>query len=752
MRGLSLLLNHWPARRWQLIALVLCAVLFAPVVHAQDEEPASITQARRATVFLMQAFDAGGAQALSCVGSGTVVSPNGLILTNAHIVLPEGPCRGEKIIVALAVRPDESPVPTYLARVVEVDRFMDLAVVQIVGGLDGSLSDPAGLNLPWVPLGDASTILPGNQLTFVGYPDIGSQSVAALPGNITAFTAEPGGKVSWLRTDAELGGGMTGGGAYNTAGQLVGIPSSAPAVAENAPGPTCRSIQDTNRDGHIDERDVCVPIGAPVSAIRPVNAALPLVEAARRGYTLQQAPGLTVGAPQGEPSFSRLLFAPAVDEAGAPTRIANQLPSGTRSVYLIFDYNDIRPGSSCEVRVVVNGLESRNFSLGPLAWTGGTRGTWYVGYENISWPDGNYEFTLFLNGQAVTSASLTIGPTTPQPTFKNLVFGVPSGSGLLNVGHLLPSGIPQVDARFDFEEMSDGQDWTEVWYLDGSQVYRETRLWERGSAGQHTVSALNLQGLPPGVYRLELYIGDRLAATGDLSLAGVASETIQPIIFHSPSLANQITRDGAPGGATGNALPLGTNAIYAFFNWEELPNGTRWAYRWTQDAQPIAYHSQVWDAGTVGENFWISLSSSLPLPEGTYALEVMVGGQTMFAQQVTIGSGAGTLTGQRQEEQGLLISGTVVDALTGEGVPGALIAALDVELESADFVFNQEQIYTSAISDREGNFSLPAGLQRGRYYTVYVFAEGYLPIVEDDFTIPQDEPSPALIQIELTRP
>ena len=45
----------------------------------------------------------------------------------------------------------------------------------------------------------------------------------------------------------------------------------------------CRALADTNRDGYIDENDTCVPTGGFINAVRPVQLALPLIEAARSG-------------------------------------------------------------------------------------------------------------------------------------------------------------------------------------------------------------------------------------------------------------------------------------------------------------------------------------------------------------------------------------------------------------------------------------------------------------------------------------
>ncbi len=145
-----------PRKSWAVLIAALALLLFAltPGALAQTEVAGPIQQAEQATVFLMQTYNAGGTQVLSCVGSGTLISSSGLILTNAHLALPEGPCRGERIIVALAVRLDEPPVPTYLAQVVQSDQITDIAVLQITASLDGSQIDPQNLNLPFAPVGD----------------------------------------------------------------------------------------------------------------------------------------------------------------------------------------------------------------------------------------------------------------------------------------------------------------------------------------------------------------------------------------------------------------------------------------------------------------------------------------------------------------------------------------------------------------------------------------------------------------------
>ena len=69
-------------------------------------------------------------------GSGTIISPDGLILTNAHVVLPDKYFPVDALTIALTVEEDQLPVETYIAEVLQADEALDLAVLQIMYDLD----------------------------------------------------------------------------------------------------------------------------------------------------------------------------------------------------------------------------------------------------------------------------------------------------------------------------------------------------------------------------------------------------------------------------------------------------------------------------------------------------------------------------------------------------------------------------------------------------------------------------------------
>jgi S1-C subfamily serine protease len=752
-------LQTWrsPRSSRALLVLLLAGLALLPTSSLAQEEIPTQTQAERATVSILQAYDVEGTQALSCVGSGTLISPTGLILTNAHLALSLGPCRADKIIVALPVRPGEPPVPTYLAEVVQTDIIHNLAVLQVTAGLDGSLIEIETLNLPFVELGAAPSFSPGSPLTFVGHPDIGAEPVTSVEGTLTGVTAESnGGKLAWLRTETVIGGGMSGGGAYDSTGQLVGVLVSSPFSSSLEPGSTCRALQDTNRDRSIDERDACVPIGSEVTAIRPNTFAETLVTAARAGLRVERQSGPLGGPPGDEPIITRMFFSQQVSDGDIPTRVVDRLPAGTRSLFLLFNYENMAPGIPYEIRATADGREIPGFGLGTQIWGGGSRGLWYIGTENVNWPNGNYEFTVFLNGRAAQTASIQIGgpvDDNPRGSFSNLTFGIFDEAGaLVTQGTLLPAEVTTVTGQFSYEEVRESIDWTELWFFGEEEVFRNTLFWADGSDGQKTVNAINVEGLPPGHYQLDLLLGQELAATANLTLAGTADRNARPLIFGEITTSSDISRSGEPTGIVGSAMPLDTASIYAFMSWDNLPNGVVWTQHWTRDGMPIASATERWDSGLVGENFWVKLSSADGLSEGTYRIEMFIEDRLMSAASVTIGTGAGVLSGEGVTSDAVEITGTVVDALTGEGIPSVGIMVLKTEFDFVDFLWDESQLQSQGISDREGRFALEDPLPRGILYTFLARAEGYLPVTEDGFFVPDEQESPMEIRIEMVRP
>lgn len=215
------------------------------------------------------------------VGSGTVVTPDGLILTNAHLVDPGQQAKADTFVIAMTIDPAEPPVEMFFAEPVLVDKKLDLAILKITTDLKFKEVDWKKVILPVVQLGDSDKLHLGDTLTILGYPGIGGETITLTTGNVGGFTSQVGyGDRAFIKTAANISGGTSGGLAMDATGKLVAIPTQLGSGEEQAVV-DCRVIADTNGDGQIDERDMCVPVGGFINALRPINLALPLIQTAK---------------------------------------------------------------------------------------------------------------------------------------------------------------------------------------------------------------------------------------------------------------------------------------------------------------------------------------------------------------------------------------------------------------------------------------------------------------------------------------
>lgn len=764
-----------PRRPWAAAlagAVLLCvalAALFPPLTapaQAQEDDDATPTPApplvelneeviKQATVFLMQTYQNQNQPIISCVGSGTLISADGLILTNAHTALPSETCRSDRVVIAVTVRLDEPPVPTYTAEVIEASAGLNLAVLRINGYLDGRPIEPGTLRLPFVELGNSDAIALDDTITVVGYPDLGNTPVEVTRGTVTGFTAEArAGDRAWVRTGAVIPGTMTGGGAYSREGRLIGIPTIAPSQAGGEPL-DCRFLQDTNLDGRANTSDACVPVGGFISALRPANVARGLVRAATLG--IRQGPDLTstpLAPPEGEPSFSRLFFATRVNEAGVPANVVGSAPSGITSLYLFFDYQNMVNGMIYELRVTVDDATEAIYGLPPATWSGGRSGTWYIGSSNIPWKNGVYFFRLFIEGREVASRSIVIGSgPTSEPGFSDIVFGLidRDTGGLVGTSYVLPEGAA-IQARFNYRNMVPGTPWTYIWYYEGRELARGNEVWALEAQGTHVITAQ--AEFLPGRYRLELGVNNTLSATADFVVAGGA-EASRPVIFTDLRVSTQQPGATETVQPARSEFPSGIETLVVFFDWRLIGPGTPWTWRWLIDGDLLIEVTEPWDAPPDGENYYLTLDSLQGLPDGTYTLEISI--QNVPLASVSARVGLGQLpVGTFASAEGVQMVGRITDAATGQGIPGAMFIVLRPEYSVEDFTWSQSQVLGTSLADSQGFYQVPVLLPRGTeddpvLYSILVRAEGYLPVSADAIPIAADTASPVEINVELSR-
>jgi serine protease Do len=135
------------------------------------------------------------------VGSGFIISPDGYVLTNAHVV--EG---ADEVYVTLTDKRE------YKAKIIGVDKRTDVAVVKIEGS-----------NLPRLTFGDSNKLRVGEWVIAIGSPFGLDNTVTA--GIISAKARDTGDYLPLIQTDVAVNPGNSGGPLINMRGEVIGINS-----------------------------------------------------------------------------------------------------------------------------------------------------------------------------------------------------------------------------------------------------------------------------------------------------------------------------------------------------------------------------------------------------------------------------------------------------------------------------------------------------------------------------------------------
>jgi len=239
-----------------------------------------------------------GQRMLIWQGTGTIISPDGLILTSADVVLSDRYFQVTDLIVSLTVDDKAPPVPTYQAGIVQADFELGLAVIKPRSTVDGKAIDYALLNLPVIKLGDSTTLERGTTLSVLGYPSL-SKDPEILSQNavvLNDFGAEfPFGENVLIHAELAIPAGNVGAPVLNAENELLAVPIHKSPVTFDPDIVPCQPLVDGNRDRRIDHRDPCHSVSLPIDTLRPIHLALPMIEAAKRAEVKIKAFGHSEG-------------------------------------------------------------------------------------------------------------------------------------------------------------------------------------------------------------------------------------------------------------------------------------------------------------------------------------------------------------------------------------------------------------------------------------------------------------------------
>jgi serine protease Do len=149
-------------------------------------------------------------------GSGVIVSADGYVVTNAHVIENATRIEVELPFAASAGTPGRSILGrrgrTVGAQVVAIDEETDLAVIKVQASA-----------LPALPFGDSDALRPGQVVLAFGSPLGLSSSVSMGVVSAVARQLAPEDPMIYIQTDATINPGNSGGALVDTEGRLVGI-------------------------------------------------------------------------------------------------------------------------------------------------------------------------------------------------------------------------------------------------------------------------------------------------------------------------------------------------------------------------------------------------------------------------------------------------------------------------------------------------------------------------------------------------
>lgn len=218
------------AKTAKLAASVLCAaLLFASSTASNSQSPdrksilsgegrERIRHAIAAVGLVMVRKTSDADQQLRPRGSAVIVHSDGIIVTNYHVIAEDKTDRFyDEIYFRLPAQPGEPPQLStpHRLEVALANKSYDLVLLRVVQ------RDVAPLVFPAIEIGDSRAIKLLDDLIVIGFPEAGGSTVTVNMGVVEGTDL----LANWVKTNARLIHGNSGGAAVNDEGKLIGIPT-----------------------------------------------------------------------------------------------------------------------------------------------------------------------------------------------------------------------------------------------------------------------------------------------------------------------------------------------------------------------------------------------------------------------------------------------------------------------------------------------------------------------------------------------
>jgi S1-C subfamily serine protease len=216
--------------------LALCSMMCAPALHARAQSarppqknesplsPAARARVRKAVasvgLILVRNSSDGPGQKPRARGSAVVVQADGVIATNLHVITDSrSGQRYDEVLLSVSSE-GSTTSKNYRLKTLVINKSDDLALLRVESDAAGnSLSTPVAF--PALEIGDSMNVHLLDDIFIIGFPEKGGSSVTVNRGTVEGRDVLG----RWIKTDARLIHGNSGGAAVNIEGKLIGIPT-----------------------------------------------------------------------------------------------------------------------------------------------------------------------------------------------------------------------------------------------------------------------------------------------------------------------------------------------------------------------------------------------------------------------------------------------------------------------------------------------------------------------------------------------
>ncbi len=189
----------------------------APATSRPAPAPLSVQQIFEQSapaVVLIAQYDAN--DKMTSLGSGFAVSPNGVIVTNNHVITPDPGA------VRIAVKVPNGRVFTNV-RIIYTDARRDIAILSV-----------NATGLPRLKIGDSDAVQVGDEVVAIGNPE--GLELTITSGIIEGIRLDPGTGTRFIQHQAPISHGSSGGPLLNMRGEVIGINAFMLKDAQNING------------------------------------------------------------------------------------------------------------------------------------------------------------------------------------------------------------------------------------------------------------------------------------------------------------------------------------------------------------------------------------------------------------------------------------------------------------------------------------------------------------------------------------